>query len=71
MGTVLRSCSKDMTIIICHNKPSDRKWDWSVNDVMPGRDGPENLRLLKKSQLELEIGLCRQTVRDSAIESKN
>ena len=25
---------------------------WSVDDVMPGRDGPENLRILKKSQLK-------------------
>ena len=28
----------------CHNKPPDRIWGWSVDDVMPGRDGPENLR---------------------------
>ena len=27
-----------------------------MNDVMPGRDGPENLRILKKSQLKVEIG---------------
>ena len=26
----------------CHNKSPDRKWDWSVNDVMPGRDFHEN-----------------------------
>ncbi len=30
--------------------------DWSVDDVMPGRDGPENLRILKKSQLRLTLG---------------
>ena len=40
----------------CHNKPSDRKWGWNVGDVMPGRDGPENLRILKKSQLRLDHG---------------
>ena len=25
---------------------------WSVHDVMPGSDGPENLKILKKRQLE-------------------
>ena len=40
----------------CHYKPPERKWDWSVDDVMPGRDGPENLRILKKSQLRLNHG---------------
>ena len=29
----------------CHNKPPDRKWVWNVDDVMPGRDGSENLRI--------------------------
>ena len=37
-----------MTITICHNKPSDRKCAWSVDDVMPRGDGPENLRILKR-----------------------
>ena len=37
-----------MTITICHNKTPDRKWDWSVDDVMPRSDGPENLRILKE-----------------------
>ena len=32
----------------CHNKPPDRKWGWSVDDVMPRIDGPENLRILKR-----------------------
>ena len=36
-----------MTITICHNKPPDRKWSRSMDDVMPGRDGPENLSILK------------------------
>ena len=30
--------------------------DWSVDDVMPGRDGPENLRILKKSKLRVGFG---------------
>ena len=30
---------------------------------MPGRDGPENLRILKESQLTLDIGPWRQTVK--------
>ena len=33
---------------LCHNKPPDRKWGWSVDDVMPRRDDPENLRILKR-----------------------
>ena len=45
----------------CHNKPPDRKWGWSVNDVMPRRDGPENLRILKRVSwdwtIEAELGL--------------
>ena len=51
----------------CHNKPRDRKWGCNVDDVMPGRGGPENLRILKKSQLKVDIGPCRQTVEFSAI----
>ena len=39
----------------------------SVDDVMPGRDDPENMRILKKSQLRVEIGPCRQIVEFSAI----
>ena len=50
----LHSCAKDMTITICPNKPLDRKLGWSVDDVMPRGDGPENLRILKKSQLRLD-----------------
>ena len=30
--------------------------DWSEDDVMPGEDGPENMRILKKSYLKAEIG---------------
>ena len=29
---------------------------------MPGRDGPENLRILKKSRLKVKIGPRRQRV---------
>ena len=46
----------------CHNKPPDKKWSWSVDDVMSRRDGPENLRILRKNQLKAEIGLWRQRV---------
>ena len=46
----------------CHNKPPNRKWGWSVDDVMPGRDGLEILRILKKSQLRVEIGQWKQRV---------
>ena len=38
------------------------KWGWSVNDVMPRSDGPENLKILKKSQLGVDWEPCRQTV---------
>ena len=31
-----------------------------MNDVMPGSDGPENLKILKKSQLGVDFGPCRQ-----------
>ena len=37
---------------------------------MPGRDGPENLRILKKSQLRVEIGPWRQRIEFSAIEAR-
>ena len=50
-----------MTITIVIINPR-KEMGWSVDDVMPGRDGPENLRILKKSQLRVEIGPWRQTV---------
>ena len=38
----LRWRGKDITITICHNKKiQDRKRGWSVDVVMPRRDGPE------------------------------
>ena len=52
----LRSCAKDMTITIYHNKLPDRKWGWSVDGVMAGRDGPENLRILKSVCWDWTIG---------------
>ena len=33
-----------------------------MNDVMPGSDGPENLKIVKKRQLEVDHGQCRLTV---------
>ena len=44
---------------------------WSVDDVMPRRDGPENLRILKKSELKVDIGPCRQTIKFSAMKSSS
>ena len=38
---------------------------------MPGRDCPENLRNLKKTQLEFEIGPLRQKIEFSAIELRD
>ena len=52
----LRSRAKDITITICHNKPPDRNWGWSVNDVMPIRNGPEDLRILKRGSWILTVG---------------
>ena len=42
-----------------------------MNDVLPGSDGPENLKILKKSQLGVDCGPCRQTVGFSAIEANS
>ena len=46
----------------CHNKPPRQEMGRSVDEFMPGRDGPENLRILKKSQLKVEIGPRRQII---------
>ena len=48
----LRSYAKDMTITICDNKRTDSRLGWSVDDVMARKDGPENLRILKRYQLD-------------------
>ena len=42
-----------------------------MDDIVPGRDGPENLRILKKSQLRVEVGPWSRVVGDSPIESKS
>ena len=54
-----------MTITICHDKPPDRKWAWSVEDVIPGRDGPENLRILKRRSWILTVERCSLVFRVS------
>ena len=36
-----------MTITICHQKNPRQEMGWSVDDIMPRRDDPENLRILK------------------------
>ena len=41
----------------CQYKPPDKKWGWSVDDVMPGRDGPEDFE--KES---VDIGPWRQRI---------
>ena len=51
----------------CHIKTRERRYGGSVDDVMSGRDGPGNLRILKKSQLRVEIGPCRQRVELSTV----
>ena len=53
LGAVLCSRAKDMTITICPNKPPDKKWGWSVDDIMPRRDGPENLKNFEKESVEI------------------
>ena len=54
-----------MTITICLNKPPDRKWSWSIDDVMPGRDDPENLRILKRRSWILTVEICSWVFRIS------
>ena len=41
-----------------------------MDDVIPGRDGLENLRYLKKSQLKVDIGPWRQTVESLPLEHR-
>ena len=41
----------------CYNKPLHRKWDWSVDDVMPGREGLRIWKILKKIQLSSDHGV--------------
>ena len=41
----------------CHNYPPDRKCRWSVDDVMPRRDGRRIWKILKKIQLSSDHGV--------------
>ena len=50
---------------LCHNKPPERKWGWSMEDVILGRDGSENLRILK-----LVIRTWRHRVEFSTVQSQ-
>ena len=47
----------------CHNKLPGRKWGWRMDDIMPGIDGPENLRILKKRFFFLETTNTASTAR--------
>ena len=40
-----------------HNKPPDRKWGWSVDDIMPRRDKLRNWKILKNIQLRSDHGV--------------
>ena len=44
-----------MTITIVIINPQTGNEEWSVDDVIPGKDRAENLRILKKSQLKLRL----------------
>ena len=44
-----RSSAEDVTITNVIIKPPDRKWDWGLNDVMPGSNGLEILVIFEKS----------------------
>ena len=46
-----RSCAEDMTITNAITKTPERKWNWDVNDVMPGSDGLRILGDFEKKQL--------------------
>ena len=41
----------------CHNKTPDGKWDWGVNNVMPGSDGLGFLVILKKKAVSWDSTL--------------
>ena len=59
---IMSSFQGDNFIVPPCNKTPDMKLGWSVDDVMPGGDGPENLRILKKSQSRIEIRPWRHRV---------
>ena len=46
-----RSRAEDVTITNVIIKITGRKWDWGVNDVMPGREEMEILVIFEKNQL--------------------
>ena len=53
------SCSRaeDVTITNVIIKSPDRKWDWGVNDVMPGSDGLAILMIFEKAvSWDLSLG---------------
>ena len=54
------SCAKDVTITNVIIKPPHRKWDWGVNDVMPGSEGLGILVIFEKELVE--IRLCARPV---------
>ena len=53
-----RSCAEDVTITGVMIKTPGRKWDWGVNDVIPGSDGLGILVIffLKSSLLRSDAG---------------
>ena len=55
----LRAKDKTIAIVIINTK---QEMGWNVDDVMPKRDGLENLRILKKSQLKVDFGPSRHIV---------
>ena len=59
------SCShaEDMTITNVIIKTPDRKWNWGVNDIMPGSDGLRIWVFWKSSWLRFESGPGQSTWR--------
>ena len=45
-----------ITIVI---KTDERKWGWSVDDVMPRRDGLRIMKILKKIKLSSDHGVVK------------
>ena len=61
-----RARAKDMTITIVIINTQTGNEGWSLNDVMPRRDGPENLRILKRVSWDWTI---EARVGSSAVEA--
>ena len=51
-----------------HKKSPDREWGWSVDEVMPRREGSENLRILKKRH-RVDFLPLRHKAESSAVEA--